>query len=402
MPWWDDEDDDSRKDVVIDNGTGLIKAGFSGAPAPGTIFRSCIGLLKPEAPATIMGKPAQDVYVGPPEMLEGYLKLTYPIQSGMIDDWDVMEQIWDHTFSELDCKVGQHDHLENSIEGVFLTEAARNPNKVREKSCEMFFENYTCSRFFLATQAVLAMYSSGRLTGVALDVGAGVTHSVPIYEGYTMGHAVRRSNVAGRDLTTYMVRCLAGCGIYLTTSAEKEIARRIKEEHCYVAMDYDSEVERYRDGSNPGVTYFMPDGQSVRIKETMCQVPEFLFNPMKLENIENRTVHELTADTIKECDLDVRRTLYDNIILSGGTTLIPGFADRLESEVQKLAPINAKVRVSAPDDRYLSVWMGGAILSSLSTFEKQWIYRVSDHNSSPPVHGYDEYGPRLVHMMCQM
>ena len=96
----------------------------------------------------------------------------------------------------------------------------------------MVFEKYNMNRFYLGTQAVLALYSSGRLTGLAVDIGAGVTHTVPIYEGYTMNHAVRRSNIAGRDLTQYMSRCLAGCGVYLTTSSEAEIARRIKEATC--------------------------------------------------------------------------------------------------------------------------------------------------------------------------
>merc|ERR1711871_1143777 len=109
-----------------------------------------------------MGEPAKDEYVGPSEAIEGYLKLVYPIGHGMIEDWDAMEKIWDHTFELLDAKVGQVDQTENSVEGAFLTEAARNPKATREKTCQMVFEKYNMNRFYLGTQAVLALYSSGR------------------------------------------------------------------------------------------------------------------------------------------------------------------------------------------------------------------------------------------------
>jgi len=340
--------------------------------------------------------------VGPPKMLEGYLRLQYPIQHGMVEDWDIMEQIWDHTFDQLGATVGEQDSELNSINGAFLTEAARNPNKARERTVEVFFEKYNMDRFFIAIQAVLAMYSSGRLTGVAVDIGDGVTHTVPIYEGYTLSHAVHRSNIAGRDLTRYMTRCMMHLGHYFTTSAEKEICHRIKEEHCYVALDYDAEVAAYRSGQKPGIIYYMPDGQEVELQETLCQVPEYLFNSMKLENVENQPLHTVTSDTIMSCDLDVRKDLYENILLSGGTTLLPGLDERLHAEVEKLAPINAKVNVVAAPDRYLAVWLGGSILSSLSTFENNWIYKKSNHDAMPPVVGYDEAGARMVHTMCQM
>jgi len=394
------EEDDVRPDCVIDNGTGVIKAGYSGEAEPRVKFASCIGYTKAEAPEELLGEPTRTSYIGPEECIHPYMVLKHPISHGMVENWDEMIQIWQHTFDQLGVQMGEEET--NACQGVFLTEAARNPMRSREKACQIFMEHFGCSRFFLGVQAVLALYSSGRLTGLAVDIGAGVTHTVPIFEGYTMPHAIHRSNVAGRDLTTYMVRCLSQVGVYLTTSAEKEIARRIKEEHCYVAMDYDKEIRNFNNGTNPGVTYFMPDGQDVLLKDPLCQVPEFLFDSMKLENVENQSLHSLVQGTVAQCDMDLRKAMYDNIVLSGGTTLIKNLDMRLQMEVQKLAPINATVRVSAPEERYIAVWLGASILASLSTFDKNWVYKHSDMQAYPPVVGYEEAGPRLVHTQCTM
>lgn len=400
--YYDDDEVDTRKDIVIDNGTGMIKAGYSGDSAPKAHFRSCIGYTKEDAPAEILGMPQKPEYIGPPETIEGYIKLVYPLAHGMVEEWDDMQKIWDHTFNELESTVGEDDSADNTVEGVFMTEAARNPKSSRERTTALMFEKYNLDKFYLGTQAVLALYASGRLTGVAVDIGAGVTHTVPIYEGYTMPHAIHRSNIAGKDLTAYLVRCLQYRGVYFTSSAETEIARRIKEDLCYVALDYDEEVDRYENGELAGKTYYMPDGQDVELKEIMCRVPEYLFNSMKLENVENQQLHKLTWDTIMSCDMDVRKDLEGNITLSGGTTMIPGLAERLQKEVQALAPLNAQVRVVDPDERMFAVWIGGSILASLSTFEQNWMRKKSDPHAFPPVTGYDEIGPRLVHVMCSM
>eukprot|EP00656_Telonema_subtile_P044176 TRINITY_DN50462_c0_g1_i6.p1 TRINITY_DN50462_c0_g1~~TRINITY_DN50462_c0_g1_i6.p1 ORF type:complete len:247 (-),score=53.65 TRINITY_DN50462_c0_g1_i6:172-912(-) len=240
-------------------------------------------------------------------------------------------------------------------------------------------------------------YSSGRMTGLALDVGEGVTHTVPIFEGYTMSHAVTRHNLAGRDLTNYTIRLLGeACGCYLTTSSEKEMARRIKEELCYVSQDYDTEMVEY---SKQNVFEF-PDGQEIAIKDVAIRVPELLFNP-RMHNMEYAGLPELVANTILNCDLDVRRELWSSILLSGGTTCFKGLQLRLENEAQALNPYSP-VHVIASEEQKYAVWQGGSILASLSTFEKQWMRRTTDHTSHPTVPGYDECGARMVHMLCSM
>lgn len=107
---------------------------------------------------------------------------------------------------------------------------------------EIMFETFDVPAFYLAIQAVLSLYSSGRTTGLVLDAGDGVTHTVPIYEGYALPHAIERNDLAGRDLTEYMRKLLNEVGLNFSSSAEVETIRDIKEKLCYVALDYEAEV----------------------------------------------------------------------------------------------------------------------------------------------------------------
>lgn len=146
-------------------------------------------------------------------------------------DWDDMTRIWRHCFqNEL--------RQDPSRYNVLLTEAPKNAKQNREKMCQIMFETFEVKGFYVQIQAVLALYSSGRTTGIVLDSGDGVTHTVPIYEGYSLPHAISRNDFAGRDLTNWMKDCLEQEGHKFTTGAELEIVREIKERLCYVSLDY--------------------------------------------------------------------------------------------------------------------------------------------------------------------
>jgi len=106
--------------------------------------------------------------------------------------------------------------------------------------------------------------------------------------------------------------------------------------------------------------------------------------------METAGIHESTYNSIMKCDIDIRKDLYANIVLSGGTTMYPGIADRMQKEITTLSPATMKVKVIAPPERKYSVWIGGSILSSLSTFASMWITKEE----------YDESGPSIVHRKC--
>jgi len=381
--------------VVVDNGSGMMKAGISGMDAPSVTFASCVGY--PKHRSCLIGT-EKAFYVGEEaQQKRGILTLKYPLEHGIVQNWDDMETVWRHTFdNELRMTVGDEHEADEDCKGVLLTEAPMNPKENRERMTQIMFETFNVRRFHVAIQATLSLYSAGRTTGVVVDCGDGVSHTVPIYEGYSMPHAVGRINLAGRDLTDYMCKILQESRINLSTSAERETAARMKQQMCYVSENFDEEVNNF---AGKEKQFEMPDGQMVTVHDQMIRVPEVMFNPA-LAGKEMMGLHELTKHTVDNCDMDVRKDLYSNVVVSGGTTMFKGLPERLQSELQGVIPEAVKARVIAPPERMISVWIGGSILTSLSTFEKMWIPRESNPEAQPAVQGYDEMGPRIVHMMC--
>ena len=366
--------------VVIDNGTGLCKAGIAGDEAPSSCFPACVG--RPNF-GTIIGADSKKVYVGTDAIAKkGLLSINYPIEHGRVNNWDDMTKIWNHCYyNEL--------RVDPSEQPVHLTEAPKNPKQNREQMMQIFFEEFSVPAFYISIQAVLSLYSTGRTTGVVLDSGDGVTHIVPVYEAYSLRHAVKRLDLAGRDLTHHLKDILSESSISLTGSTGFEIARDIKEAKCYVALDFEEEMSIFEQGDSKDTEWELPDGEVVKFGDQQIRCPEVLFQP-KMLGKDYQGVHHHTYQAIQMCDVDLRRELANNISLSGGTTCFPGIQDRLTKEVAGLAPSNVKVKVIAANERKYSVWIGGGVLSTLSSFQTCWVQREE----------YDEAGASLVHRKC--
>jgi actin-related protein len=241
----------------------------------------------------------------------------------------------------------------------------------------------------VAIQAVLSLYASGRTTGIVVDSGDGVTHTVPIYEGYSLPHAVKRIDLAGRDLTDYMVKLVSEIGQGLNNSAGREIVRDIKEQLAYIAIDFDAELKKFKDSNQHDRSYTLPDGNVYTLGDQMFRCPEALFNPNMIGK-DFPGLHQLTYNSINAADIDIRKHLYENVVMSGGSTMYANIAERLQKELTKLAPATMKIKVYAPPERRFSVWIGGSILCGLSSFENMWITKAE----------YEEIGTSIVHRKC--
>lgn len=325
------------KIILVDAGTGSVKAGFTEDDAPRVII-----------PSVVDGK--------------------RPFEHGIIHDWAGWTALMRKTFAALE--------IDPAGDRVLLTERPLNPKANREKMAEIMFETFGVEGVYIAIQAVLALYASGRTTGIVLDAGYGVSHTVPIYEGYALPHAVIRLDLAGADLDDYLVKQMAAKGDRVTV----EEARALKEALCYVAPDYEAAVQSGGEGAATSAGH--------TLGAERFRVPEVLFQPA-LVGMESSGIHETTYNSIMKCDVDIRKDLYRNTILAGGTTRFRGLAERMKAEIGALAPPTMRIEVQHGPAEH-AAWKGADLLGEMPHFEQMWFSKAA----------YAAGGASAVHRHC--
>lgn len=364
--------------IVLDNGSGIIKAGFSGEEKPNVFEHSIIGI--PKYNKIMAGGTEYDTYIGnKAQELRGLLKLRYPMEHGIVTNWSDMEKIWDFIFHKSLQLSSIQDHP------ILITETPLNPVNNREKMCELLFETFNAPTLYVSLQAVLSLYASGRTTGCVIDSGDGCSYSVPVFDGFSILPSIKRIDIAGRDITEFLQLLLRKTnGISLLSSSEKEIVRIIKEKSCFVAIDPKLEEENY-DIAPKQTKFKLPDGKQLELTVEKFRAPEILFQP-ELIGSEFNGIHEMCFQSISKVDIDLRSGLFSNILLSGSTTMFPGFGDRLLKELKILNKSQTKIKIFAPAERKYNTWIGGSILSGLSSFKKLWLSKSEWEENPNSIH----------------
>jgi len=376
---------DSKQVIVCDNGTGFVKCGFAGANFPAAIFPSMVGRPILRFEETIDNVEIKDVMVGDEAAkLRTMLDIKYPLANGIVRNWEDMEHLWNYTFFEKlkinppDCK-------------IMLTEPPMNPKKNRETMVDFIFGKYKFRSCYIAIQAVLVLYAQGLLTGIVVDSGDGVTHIVPVYEGFALPHLTKRLDVAGRDVTQYLIKLLQLRGYYFNRTADFETVRQIKEKFCYIAYDMAAERKLAVETTVLVEPYTLPDGRVIKIGPERFEAPEALFEPARID-VDTAGMAQLLFKTIQDADIDTRSDFYNHIVLSGGSSMYPGLPSRLEKEIRALyfdhvckgnkeQLAKFKVRIEDPPRRKHMVFLGGAVLAEIMKDKDHFWMNMSEFTS---------------------
>ena len=366
--------------VVLDCGSELTKAGMAGNDAPCAVFPSLVGRLRHNNVLTGLSMP--NVFVGrEAKEKRGILSLKYPVERSSLVNWEDMEALWRHALCKELCVAPEES-------SVLLTEFPLVPKKNRTRTTEIMFETFSVSALCLASQPRLSLYScSDRDSGVVVESGGGEAYVVPIYNGTVIGDAVQCLYVCGRRLTDFLASNLSRRGFNIITSDTLDLIHGVQEKNCYVALDYDKEMQRAE--SHPEefqksitVTEANGDTKEVILGREMFHCAEPIFQPQLL-GLSTCGLSDAICNSVRKCDVTIRNELFSNIVLSGGNTMFPGIAERLKTSLRRLAPVNTKVEVIAHPNRNYGAWRGGSIFAALQPHsENEWIKRFE----------YEEHG----------
>jgi len=348
----------------------IIQVGWAGTNFPESVFPSMVG--KPQLRAemeSLESTELKDVMCGDEaDAVRFALDINYPVENGIVKHWDNMVHLWNYTFHDK-MKINPADHK------IMLTEAPLNPKENRKKTIENMFEKYGFAGAHMSIQAMLVLYAQGLLTGVVVDSGDGVTHVVPVYDGFVPQHLIRRLDVAGRHITSYLIKLLLLRGYSFNRSADFATVQQIKEKLCYVALDLDVERRLAQETTVLMEKFSLPDGTVIKLGRERFEAPEALFNPQLVDK-DGDGMAAMVFNMIQAADIDCRADYFKHIVLSGGTSMYPGLPSRLEQDIKALYLKHVlkgaedrmnrlKLRIEDPPRRKHMVYLGASVLGDL-------------------------------------
>ncbi|KAF9666201.1 hypothetical protein SADUNF_Sadunf16G0204800 [Salix dunnii] len=390
---------DNRNVVVCDNGTGYVKCGFAGENFPTSVFPCVVGRPMLRYEESLMEHQLK-ACAG----LRHQLDISYPVNNGIVQNWDDMGHVWDHAFYNqlkvyiwwrLPFVLPSRIMFLCNFDWIISSHVLHSLSTDRSNGIhsimwimqvETMFEKYNFAGVFIQIQAVLTLYAQGLLTGLVIDSGDGVTHVVPVVDGYSFPHLTKRMNVAGRHITSYLVDLLSRRGYAMNRTADFETVREIKEKLCYISYDYKREYQLGLETTILVKNYTLPDGRIIKVGTERFQAPEALFTP-ELIDVEGDGMADMVFRCIQEMDIDNRMMLYQHIVLSGGSTMYPGLPSRLEKEIldryldavlkgNKDGLKKLRLRIEDPPRRKHMVYLGGAVLAGIMKDAPEfWISR---------------------------
>ena len=385
------ENEESNAVIVLDNGSGYLKAGYSNQNSPEICIPALVGReilrygekidlnkiketkkkseQKKLIKQMIKERHLKEIMIG--DEIIGFrslLDLSHPVTEGIITDEEDLFKLWDYTLTQ---KMGIEDPSERRI---IVTEAPLNPLSNKIKIFEILFEKIGVGAINIEPQAKCSLFAEGIDTGIVLDSGDGVTHCIPVSDGAILKHSIERMDIAGRHVTEYLVRLLQKKGYAFNSSADFDFVRELKEKYCFVSNDIESDRKLERETSYYNSYHLLPDETRIRISDEKFEAPEILFNP-SLIGKEYDGIPYMMMKSINSCPIDSRKGLYSGIVLSGANTLFPGFASRIENEIkilykqtalklakEKKIKININV-IDSPKRKY-SVFIGASIIAN--------------------------------------
>ena len=380
--------EDLKLPIIVDVGSGEIKAGFSGEEKPKILFKNFIGEPKYKKVLQPFNKEHQELnerYIGEDcDKYMGIIKLRYPVNHGIFSSEADILSIFNYLYSKLNLnpdEIAQHP--------VLITEPLLNPYTNREKIANILFDDLGVPALFFASQPILSLFSTSSTTGTVLESGEGVTQSCVIYEGYSLPNSYERFDYGGADVSKYLQILLTKKGYQFYNSTEFRLVNEMKENSCFCLSDnINIDINNARKGLNKNpINYYLPDGTTISIGEESLLAPEILFNT-ELMGKEYLSFTDIIMSSINKIDIQLRYKSYENILLSGGNTCFNGLYEQLHTELKNKLIKNMKINLNKTDKPEFCCWIGGNIISTLEIFKKMWVTRNE----------WNEKGSKVIHV----